>query len=1032
MKRTTITKLLIFVLLFITAQSFAQNYTVTGKVTDANNVELIGATVRLKSDASIGTNTDEEGEFNLKVPEISGALIFTYVGYADKEVAFSVGNMFLKVAMGADRELEEVIVVGYGVQRKSDVIGAISTIKGDKIEDQPVSNVASSIQGKVSGINVSNASGTPGASLLVSIRGLSNPLYVVEGIPLISESNSAIATSYDTQGNVTGSGQSISSISDINPDDIASVEILKDASSTAIYGARASNGVVLITTKRGQAGKTKFNLNYYTGVQSVLHPIHFLNSDQFVALEEEARQNDLNVYNNDNMAFGPDFNPAVLTNPLPDTWHTGVNTDWMNEIFRAAPINDVDFSMRGGSEKTKFFFGTSYFDQQGTVIESYYKRFNTRLNFDHEINDHISFGTNLSITYSRNRRSFNDDVYTGIVTNAIGASPLMPVYNEDGTYSDFTQYQASWLSDNPVKSAHEIIGYTNTYRLLGTVFGQIKFAKNFAFKSSWSADYTYLTDNQYFSPLTVDAENVGGKATDANFNQLIWLGENILTYDKKLGDHHVNLVGGFTLQESQSASQSISGQGFPEGSGLQLVSSAANITGGSSTATGWSLVSFLGRVTYDYKSKYLFEVSARSDGSSRFSPSNQFAFFPAVAGGWRISSEDFFPKNEVLTGLKLRASYGLTGDQEIGDFQYVKFWYPITYDGQPGLAPRNLSDPNLKWQTNKMIDFGFDYELFGARLSGSFDYYKGNKTDLLSEDVIPGTSGFGTITRNYGNIENKGWEFNVDATVLRSAVTWDIGANISYLHNEIISLSTDGVLVSAYNDLAPTHILQEGEALGTFWGVKYLGVDPETGDPLYEDLNNDGTIDDNDAQIIGKATPDYYGGFYTDLKWKNWDLSLSSSFSIGNDVYNLIRGEYESLGWSDQGWDENNVLYQVYANNSDIVNNRWQQPGDQTDIPRASLINLNVYQNSSQTIENGSFFRIRTILLGYTIKPKTTKNFNSIRIYAQVQNPFLFSGYSGFDPEVSSNGGDQPSTAGIDYAAYPSARTFMGGFSFNF
>lgn len=1030
-KHTTI-QLLIVLLTLLQMPAWAQT-NVSGTIKDSEGEPLIGVTIRLKDHATIGANTDEDGRFALTAPDAAGTLLITYIGYQSQEVNFLPGKTELMVTMKSDLELQEVIVVGYGTQKKSDITGAVSSVENKQFKDQPVGNIAGSIQGKVTGLNVTNPSGTPGSSLLVSVRGQNNPLYVVDGIPLLSESNSGIATSFDTQGNVTGNGQSISSISDINPDDIASIEILKDASSAAIYGARAANGVILITTKRGAEGKTQFGLNYYTGFQQVAHQLDFLSADEFVALEEEARANDLHAYEQDNGVFGPDFDPSLLTNPLPESWYTGVNTNWMDEIFRTAAINNVEFSARGGNEKTKFYSGISYFAQQGIVIESYYNRFNTRLNLDHQVNDHFSYGENFSFTYSRNRRSFNDDVYTGVVTNAIGASPLMPVYNEDGTYAGFEDYQVSWLSDNPVKSAHEIQGYTNSYRALGTLYGEWKIISELKFRSAWSIDYTSLADDLYFSPITVDAENVGGKATNGTFNQTIWLGENIFTWDHSFSEvHHVNAVGGFTMQQSDSRRQYISGQGFPIGSNLTNVSSAATITGGIDDGSNWALISFLGRVNYDYKGIYLLSVSARSDGSSRFSPSNQYGFFPAFSAGWRISGEEFWPKNATLTDLKLRASYGLTGDQEIGDFQYISFWTPVTYNGQSGLAPRNIADENLKWQTNKMLNFGLDFEFFGGRMYGAMEYYKSNKTDLLSEDVIPGTTGFPSITRNYGNVLNRGFEFSLNAIPIHKAVKWDIGFNISTLHNEIIDLSTDGVLVNAYNDLAPTHILQEGQALGTFWGVRFLGVDPETGDPMYEDLNGDGTIDGNDAQVIGKATPDVYGGLNTSLEWKNWDLSIATSFSAGNDVYNLIRGEYESLGWSDEGWDENNILYQVYANNTHVVDDRWKHPGDQTDIPRASLINLNVYQNSSQTLEDASYFRIRTINLGYTFSPKDEKHYHSLHVYAQVQNPLLISGYSGFDPEVSSTGGDHPETAGVDYAAYPQARTFTVGFNFNF
>ncbi len=1034
MRSDHVKKMLPVLLFFLPAVSGFSQTLLTGVVMDSiTNETLAGANIILKYDMATGTSTDIDGNFTLISPVANGTLQISFVGYTTKEVNFS-GNRHFTILLSSERELEEIVVVGYGTQNKSDITGSVSSVKNEAFRDQPISNIAGSIQGKVAGIDIRNASGTPGAGLLVSVRGQNNPLYVVDGIPMISESNSGISTSFDLQGASVGNGQNISSISDLNPDDIESIEILKDASAASVYGARAANGVILITTKRGKEGKTRFGLNYYTGIQQVSRPLDFLSSSEFVALIEEARQNDLNAYNADPTIFGEDYDPALSTNPLPESWYTGVNTNWMDAIFQAAPINNIEVSASGGNNKTRFYISNSYFDQQGIVIESYYKRFNSRINLDHAVSDKLTIGENISCTYADNRRSLNDNVYTGTVTNAIGASPLMPVYEEDGTYADFEDYQSSWLSDNPVLSTKEIIPFTKNYRALGSVFAEYKITPHIKFRTTWSADITQLTDDIYFSPLTTDAEAVGGKAVNSAFGQKVWLGENMFSYEKYFGNESAfNLLGGFSLQQSASDYLSVSGQGFPAGTGLQNVSAAAVVTGGDAYASSWALVSFLGRANYTLHSKYLFSVSARVDGSSRFSPNNQFGFFPAASAGWHISDEDFWPSAFCITDLKLRSSFGVTGDQEIGDFQYISFWSPVSYNGQAGLGPRNIADENLKWQTNKMFNLGIDYELWKGRVSGAIEYYVGNKTDLLSEDVVSGATGFGSVTRNYGNILNSGIEFSANSYIIdHKNFQWTFSCNISYLHNEIIDLSTDSILLSAYTDLTATHILAEGQPYGAFWGVPYEGVDPETGDPVYTDTNGDGVIDDGDATILGKATPDWYGGFSTTVTYGKWDFGISSTFTLGNDVYNLIRSTYQTLGWSDYGWDEAYYLYQVYANNTHVVDDRWQQPGDITDIPRASLFNYNFYQNSGQAIENGSHLRIREISAGYTIKPENTKLFQSLRIYAQIQNAFVFTQYTGFDPEVSSTGGDHPETAGVDLAAYPQARTYMAGFNFTF
>jgi len=1007
-----------------------------GRVTGKDGLPIAGASVQIKGKSRETSQTDTDGNFTLHATAGAGSLIVSSVGYANKETPFS-GSSATPMAIHLEESvsvLSDVVLTGYLKQKKSDITGAISSIRNKEFKDQPVSNIAQSIQGKVAGILVTTPSGTPGAGLLVSVRGANNPLYVVDGVPMLSESNSSLSTSYNTDGEEMGSGQNLSSISDINPDDIESIEILKDASAASIYGARAANGVVLVTTKRGKNGKTEFSLNSYAGIQQVARKIPFLDSKGFVALEEDARAQDLKLYQQDPTQFPAGFDPAVLTNPLPDSWNTGVNTNWLDQIFHTAPIANLQLSARGGNDKTRFFMAGNYFDQQGIVIDNYYKRASFRFNLDNKVNEHVSIGTNAAFTYGRNRRSFNDDTYTGIVTNAIGASPLMPVYNPDGSYADFTQYQASWLSDNPIKSAKLIKAFTTNYRFIGTVFTDIDLLKQLKFRSSFTTDYTNIIDDQFFDPLTTDGETVGGKATKGTYRDLTWLNESTLTYQNSFGEkNHLTALGGFTVQSSRYEKTAIRAQGFPEGSGLENIGSATTIISAPVTNYGWGLVSLLGRANYDYDEKYLLSLSARYDGSSRFDPSGRWGLFPAFSAGWVLTKEKFLDHSSWLSNLKIRLSYGLTGDQEIGDFQYQSYWSPGRYDGNAGLRPTNLGNAGLTWQRNKMFNIGTDFEILGGKLSGSVEFFRGDRTKLLSQAVLPGTSGFSSITINAGEIVNKGVELTLTAYPIKTKnFTWTSSFNISYLKNRIKSLYTDNELLSAYTDLFPTHILKVGQAEGTFWGIKYQGVDPQTGNPKYQDLNKDGVIDDNDQQTLGKATPDYFGGWTNDFKYKHWDLSISSQFSIGNKVYNLIRTTYQTVGWSDGGWDGNNVLYQVYANNATIVNRRWKKPGDNTDIPRASLIFQNYMQNSSQFIEDASFFRIRTLNLGYTLKPKKPGLYSSLRIYLQAQNLWVSTKYYGFDPEVSSNGGSSPQTAGVDYAAYPQARTITAGVNFNF
>ena len=1012
-----------------------EKVTVKGKITDGGDGSTIpGVSIQIKG-TSIGTTSDVEGNYVLSA-ETGSSLVFSFIGF--KSIEEQVGSRTaIDVQLQPEStQLNDVVVVGYGTQEKKDITGAIASINNKDFANQPTTNLAGNLQGKLAGVNVTSTSGTPGAGLAVSVRGASNPLYVIDGVPMLSESNSSLATSFDTEGNVVGSGQNLSSISDINPNDIESIEVLKDASAAAIYGSRAANGVVLITTKRGKAGKTKFNVNYYTGTQQPTRKIKFLDSKGFIDLIEDARAQDLKRYQADNTIFDTPtstFDPTVLTDPL--NYSAGTqNTVWLDEVLKTAPINNYEISANGGDQKTKFYVAGSYFDQTGMVIENFYKRLNSRINLDHQATDKFSIGVNATVTHSRNRRSFNDNTYTGVITNALGASPLMPVYDANGNYSAFEDYEVSWLSDNPVKSAKEIEAFTTTNRLIGSMFGEYKFTEDLKFRTSWSVDYSDLRDEQFFSPLTADAQSVSGRAFRSNYNSLTWLNENILSYNKRIGeDHAINAIAGFTLQETTSDLTSTQAQGFPTGSGLKNISSAAVINNSTGVGASYGLQSFLGRVNYDFKGKYLLSATIRSDGSSRFSKDKRYGVFPSASVGWRISQEDFFGKDGVISNLKLRTSYGVTGDQDIGNYQSTSFYQPSRYNGTPGLRPRNLADPSLTWQSNSTFNIGVDYEMWEGRISGSIEYFKSDKTNILSEDNIVGTTGFQTITRNAGKIENRGWEISVSSiNVSTTKFKWRTEFNISFIKNEIKRLSNNGLLISAYNDLAPTHILQEGQAQGSFWAIQYMGVDAQTGDAMYYDLGtqqaqsiNSGLIDSDDSQISGKAIPDYYGGFNNYFNYGKWDFTLATQFSVGNKIFNLIRPTYENLGWSNEGG-----LDQVYANNYTEVDKRWKKPGDNTDIPRASFINKNYIENSTQYIEDGSFFRFRTLGLGYTLKPGNGST--SLRVYGQVQNLAVITKYKGFDPEVSSTGAGNPQTAGVDYAAYPQPRTITFGFNFTF
>ena len=1038
--------------------ALAQSKTVTGTIRDVQGKPIAGASV-IQKGTSKGAASDNEGKFTLTLlSSKKEILVITSLSYVNKEVDLKgkYQDIVVELQDAKGGQLTEVMVVGYGSQKKATVTGAISSIKAKDFKDQPVSNLAASIEGKLSGINVTQPSGTPGAGLLVSIRGAQNPLYVVDGVPMLSESNSSLNTSYNLSGQSVGSGQNISSISDINPEDIESIEVLKDASAAAIYGARAANGVVLVTTKKGKAGKTSFELNYYTGFQSLEKKIQFMNSQQFYDLTNEAIANDIQVYHNESTAagfdtsrYGPmsvlqgvgilDANGNAVPNPVAPYYDlsSGINTNWLNQIFQTAPISNYELSARGGNDKTKFFIGGGYFDQTGIIIDNYFRRYNVHFNIENQATDKLSFGTNIMASYSDNKRSFNDNTYTGIVTNALGASPLMPAFSSPGVYADFTQYQASWLSDNPVKSAQQINAHTLTNRLIGTVYAEYKITPNLKFRTSGSMDYNDVSDNQYFSALTVDAQTVGGKLLTGHLNETTLLNENTFTFQQKYGLSGLTILAGYTQQTSKTVQSALQGTGFPQTGNVQDISDAAFVSRPLipfpiTTAT---LQSFIARVNYDFDSKYLLTATMRADGSSRFPTNERFGYFPSASLGWNIAKEKFLANNDNINSLKLRVSYGLTGDQEIPNYQNQVYWGPARYNGVAGLTPFNLSAPALSWQNNSTFNTGIDFDILHHFLNGSVEYFVSERTKLLGQQPVAGTTGFASITTNSGQIEDKGWEFQLGSNNISTKnFTWTSSFNISILKNKIKALAVDNQYVSAYNDQSPTNILKVGMPVGEFIGVKFAGVNVQNGDAEYYDNNGNKERADQvnftrDATTIGSPRPKFFGGFTNNFRYKNFDLVIATQFSVGNKVFNLIRTTYESLGWSGASTPGSSYLPQVYANNDTRVEGRWKKPGDKTSIPRASYLMQNYFPNSDEFLENGSFFKIRTVNIGYTIK--NIKNISSIRLYIQAQNLLTISKYIGFDPEVSSTGGSNDQTAGIDYAAYPQARTISFGGTIN-
>ncbi|WP_083750186.1 SusC/RagA family TonB-linked outer membrane protein [Rhodohalobacter halophilus] len=1011
----------LFVAVFSSA-AVAQ-YTVEGTVSDqSDGSPLPGATVMLV-DTNYGAATDADGYFEFtNVPEGNYQIRVTYVGYTTLNRQISVNNnLNLTLEMTSDQQLlSEVVVVGYGVQTRSDLTGSVSSINSEEIANQPVASLDAALQGRSSGVFVSSPSGTPGAGMTMNIRGQtslsasSEPLYVIDGVPIISE---------DLSGLFSG-GQATNSLADLNPNDIESIEILKDASATAIYGSRGANGVVLITTKRGVSGQSRIGFNMYTGFQSITNEIDMHSSQEFLELMNDAARQD-------NRDLGTNYSDTHVS----DIWGYDPNdpnlqnTRWYDEIFRTAPINNYELTASGGTDNARYFTSFSYFDQEGVQLGTGFERVSGRINLDAKVTDWLDFGTNITVNRTIQNRTINDNSLYGVVINALAGDPLMPVYEDDGSYADPFNYFGWWMLDNPVLIANEYSRFTNTVRGIGTVFGEASLAEGLSLRTSLSIDYTNLEDEAYTPIISRESANAqrngfGNYGTTQDFT---WLIENYLSYVNTFADqHNVNAVVGTSFQASNREFSSINAQGFPSDQFTKL-SVAAQVTSASTSGSSWGLASYFFRGNYSFDNRYLFTTTGRVDGSSRFGDNFRYGFFPSASVAWRMTNEYFMENQDLFSELKPRVSYGITGNQEgIGNFASRGLFGVSDYRATPTLVPTQLSNANLTWESTRQLDVGVDVGMFEDRLTFSADYFIKTTEDLLLNRLVPGISGFSSVTDNIGKVENKGFEFDVRGVVLsRRDFSWSSSFNISFIRNTVLELEVNNQVL---ND---SHILSEGQPIGTFHLIDHRGVDPQTGNMLWIDENEDGVIDSGDRRTVGNAQPDFFGGWSNSFAYKGFDLNMLFQFTYGNEIFNHSRASYENLGWDRL---EIPAIFPLPdGNNHRLADKRWMEPGDQTDIPRASLTNINWREYSSRWLEDGSYLRLKTVTLGYNFSPNFTDRIGMrmFRVYMQAQNLLTFTNYTGLDPEVNQNARN-PLVAGSDFGTHPQVRTISFGINVEF
>ena len=1020
--------LLLFALVFAAMGNAWAQRIITGTVTDQGGEPLIGATVFAKG-TTIGTVTDVDGTYSLQVSAEVTTLVFSYTGYSPKEVALGASNVVDVSLEESVTQLSEIVVVGYGTQIKSTLTGNIAKLGGDKIENLPVPSVEQALQGRTSGVFVEAVNGKPGGAVRVRIRGASSitasnqPLYVIDGIPVTTESQN-------------NSGAALNPLADLNFNDVESIEILKDASAGAIYGSRAANGVVLITTKKGKQGKTRVEANFQTGFSTPTGKREFLNTDEYLELFNRAAvgagkyEFRLGYYDTEQEAIDDyiGFAEGRFTRYSAydaNNWKSKlINTDWQEEAFQDAVTNQASLSASGGTDKTRFFTSAAWSNQEGILIGNGFERMSARLNLDQKASDKVNFGINMSLARTFTDQVSGDNAFSTPL-QLVAMSPLTPTRNN--TNETIRGYAPGQLFDRPVTTYYNgLIDQEDaqrdvtSFRTLANGYMRYQVLEGLLFNAEVGADVYTLRDNAFYGKKTDGGNATNGYGTSLYSQIANWTSKAFVNYDKQLASkHNLSLTAGTEFQKSRTDRTTVDGQEFPVDD-LKTIASAADIAAGSSSITEFTFLSYFGRATYDFDRKYLLTVSGRVDGSSRFGKNNRYGFFPAVSAGWVLTEEPFLKDNSLLSFLKLRASYGVTGNAAIGNFDHLGLYGAEGYNGVSGLFPSQIPNPDLEWEKTAQIDAGIDFGFFDNRLSGEIDYYVKNTTDLLLGVPVPGTSGFRTQTQNVGEIQNKGVEVVLNTNNLVGAFKWNTSLNVALNKNKVVALAEGQDIINP-----DINVVKVGEPIGVFYGAEYAGVDPANGDALWyvnaEGRERETTSDFNEAEfvVLGSPIPDMIAGVTNTFTFKGFSLDFTFQGVFGNEIHNSA-GRYMSCNAC---WFDNQTRDQMRY---------WDKPGDITDIPEPRLGYSNGDQDrSSRYITDGSYVRLRTLNFGYEF-PLRKAGLSRLRLYLLGQNLLTFTKYEGWDPEVSSDDFVDNIASGIDFYAAPQPKTITFGLNIGF
>ena len=983
--------LLCFALL-LSASVSAQKTRITGEVVGDDHEPVVGATIwEIGSQNRTVTNAD--GKFSIEVGH-NATLRFSYIGYATKEQRASNG---MKVILKSEANmLNEVVAIGYGSVKRKDVTTAVSSVSTKDLESRPIVSATAGIQGKAAGIMVSQANGQPGSSPTIRVRGTTsmngsnNPLYVVDGVPMTD-------------------------VDFLSADDIDEIHILKDASSAAIYGSRAANGVIIINTKQGKAGITKVSLNAHYAFNTVRDDREPLNAAQYKELIKEMNERGVTKLN------------------LPDNLKDC--TDWKNEVYRVGNVQDYQLSVTSGTEKLRYFLGGGYTGENGVIGKSNFQRYNVRLSVENDIRPWLRL--NGSVAYSDyvwkgvGIFSGNGSNRAGVVTAIINTPTYAPIWDPENPGQYYTSFYGVNM-DHPLESLSRTQDNKTKYnKIIATGKATIKFLPELNFTTSLSLDRSNGVTTEFVNPFeTHDGRDTKGSGKDERATNTLLIFDNVLNWKKNFGFHGFDAMAGSSWTSSKWDHSNISGTHYAKPD-IKTLNAANKISwdGTGSSAANWAILSYFVRLQYNWNDTYMATFNMRADGSSKLAPGHRWGYFPSFSAAWRITNEKFMKNITWLNDLKLRGGWGQTGNQSgLGDYSYLaKYdirriqWFGTGNDENavPTRVQATLSAPELTWETTSQTDIGLDVTMFNNRLTLYIDYYYKYTKDMLMTATLPaGSAAAKTLRYNGGAMENKGWEFTVSSKNFVGNFAWDTDFNISFNRNKLKKLT----LTQKYPAASTSEVVSEdvvlntpGRPMGSFYGYISDGVDPETGELMYRDVNEDGVVSISDRTFIGDPNPDFIFGMTNTFRWKGFNLSILLQGTVGNDVYNVSRMETEGM------YDGKNQTTKVL--------NRWRIPGQQTDIPKVGF----VQHNSTYYLENGSYLRVKDISLSYDVPRSIISKFGLTKLmpYVSATNLFTITKYSGLDPELNQHG-NSGTVQGLDWGTYPLNRSFVMGVKVEF